>query len=74
LHSVEELFPAHGVTDLGTETGLVMTGEIDRYKQYALECLRLAQETRDDAQKAQLLEMAQAWQRLAQAASKREQP
>jgi hypothetical protein len=51
-----------------------MTGEIDRYKQYASECLRLAQETRDDAQKAQLLEMAQAWQRLAQVASKREQP
>ena len=51
-----------------------MTGEIDRYKQYAYECLRLAQETADDVQKAQLLEMAEAWQRLARVVSKRQQP
>ena len=51
-----------------------MTGEIDRYKQYASECLRLAQETADDVQKAQLLEMAEAWQRLARIISKRQQP
>ena len=48
-----------------------MAEAVDRYKQYASECLRLAQETNNDAQKARLLEMADAWQRLADAASKR---
>jgi hypothetical protein len=43
-----------------------------RYKEYAAECLRIAQSTNDDNQKARLLEMAEAWQRLAEAASKRE--
>ena len=48
-----------------------MTGEIDRYKRYASECLRLAEETTDDAQKAQLLAMAEAWQRLAASTPRR---
>jgi hypothetical protein len=50
-----------------------MTGEPDRYKQYAAECLRIAQHTTDDAQKARLLEMAEAWHRLAEAAAKRKE-
>ena len=43
-----------------------------RYKEYAAECLRIAQQATDANQKARLLEMADAWQRLAEAASKRE--
>jgi hypothetical protein len=48
-----------------------MAEDADRYKQYASECLRIAQQTDDTAQKARLLEMAEAWQRLAEAAAKR---
>ena len=43
---------------------------VERYKEYAAECLRIAQQTMDDAQKARLLEMAGAWQRLAEMAAK----
>jgi hypothetical protein len=50
-----------------------MAGGTDRYRQYASECLRIAQQTSDNAQKARLLEMAEAWQRLAEAAAKRDQ-
>jgi hypothetical protein len=39
---------------------------------YAAECLRIAQETADADQKARLLEMAEAWQRLADAAANRD--
>ena len=48
-----------------------MAEDRDRYKQYAAECLRIAQQTSDAAQKARLLEMAEAWQRLAEAVGKR---
>jgi hypothetical protein len=48
-------------------------GGVERYKEYAAECLRIAQQTTDDAQKARLLEMAEAWQRLAEAAAKRDE-
>jgi uncharacterized protein with PhoU and TrkA domain len=44
----------------------------DRYKQYASECLRIAKQATDEEQRARLLEMAAAWQRLSEAASKRE--
>jgi hypothetical protein len=47
-----------------------MTDAGERYKQYASECLRIAQQTTDEAQKARLLEMAEAWRRLADAADK----
>ena len=43
-----------------------------RYKDFAAECLRLAQQAADADQKARLVEMAQDWQRLAEAAAKRE--
>lgn len=48
-----------------------MAEDRERYKQYAAECLRLAQQTADGAQKARLIEMAEAWQRLAQSAGER---
>jgi hypothetical protein len=48
-----------------------MTDSVERFKKYAAECLRIAQSTTDSAQKAHLLEMAEAWQRLAEAAAKR---
>jgi hypothetical protein len=51
--------------------GLGMAEDPDRYEQYASECLRIAQQTDDAAQKARLLEMAAAWRRLAEAAAKR---
>ena len=41
-----------------------MAEDRERYKQYAAECVRIAQQTTDPAQKARLLEMAEAWQRL----------
>ena len=49
-----------------------MPEAFERYKEYAAECLRIAQQTSDSAQKARLLEMAEAWQRLAEGVSKRE--
>jgi len=52
---------------------LGMTEAVERYRQYASECLRLAQESADDAHKARLLEMAAAWQRLAEAATRRDE-
>jgi hypothetical protein len=51
---------------------LWMAGKAEQYKVYAAECLRIAQETADPGQKARLLEMAEAWQRLGEAATKRE--
>src|SRR5205085_9946313 len=47
-------------------------GGVERYKEYAAECLRIAQQTADDAQKARLLEMAEAWRRLSEAAAKQD--
>jgi hypothetical protein len=44
-----------------------------QYQEYAAQCLRIAQQTADEAQKMRLLEMAQAWRRLAEAAAQREQ-
>ena len=38
----------------------------DKYKEYAAECLRIAHQTADTAQRARLLEMAQAWRRLSE--------
>ena len=42
-----------------------------QYAQYAAECLRIAQHATDSSQKALLLAMAQAWQRLAEQAEQR---
>jgi hypothetical protein len=38
----------------------------DYYRQYALECLRLANDTNEPGTKAVLIDMAQAWIRLAE--------
>ena len=43
----------------------------EQYREYAAECLRIAQETHDQAQKMRLIEMAEAWKRLAEDISKR---
>jgi len=43
----------------------------EKYKQYADECLRIAQLATDSSQKARLLAMAQAWRRLAEQAEQR---
>lgn len=42
----------------------------DRYRQNAIDCLRLANETSDPGAKAVLLDMAQSWVRLADQAQK----
>jgi uncharacterized protein with PhoU and TrkA domain len=49
-----------------------MANAVARYKEYAAECLRIAQQTNDAEQKARLLEMAHAWKRLADAAARRD--
>jgi hypothetical protein len=49
-----------------------MTAAVERYRAFAAECLRLAQQSADAGHKARLLEMAEAWQRLADQAAKRE--
>jgi hypothetical protein len=41
----------------------------ERYRGYAAECLRLAQATDDANGKARLLQMAEAWRKLADDAS-----
>jgi hypothetical protein len=43
-----------------------MPGEVERYRGYAAECLRLAEAVDDSSGKARLLQMAQAWRRLAE--------
>ena len=47
-----------------------MAPSSERYRQYAAECLRIAQETHDQAQKVQLVEMAEAWKHLAEKSAK----
>ena len=49
-----------------------MADPVARYKEYAAECLRIAQQTSDNEQKARLLQMAAAWHRLAEAALQRD--
>jgi len=38
----------------------------DQYRQYATECLRVAQQTNNPSDKAMMLEMAQKWRELAE--------
>ena len=45
-----------------------MPGEVERYRDYAAQCLRVAQATSDSNAKARLLEMADAWRKLAEEA------
>lgn len=45
----------------------------DCYRQYALECLRLANDTNEPSTKAVLIDMAQAWIKLADRAQKNRQ-
>ena len=43
---------------------------VDRYRRYALECLRLAQDAKGRESKTAMLDMAHAWVRLANQAEK----
>jgi hypothetical protein len=43
---------------------------VDRYREFAAECVRAAQQATNADDKASLLEMAEAWLRLAQRAGK----
>ena len=45
----------------------------DYYRQYAQECLRLANETHEPSAKAVLIDMAQAWIRLVEQAQRNRQ-
>jgi hypothetical protein len=49
-----------------------MAGAVEQYKEFAAQCVRLAQQATDANHKARLIEMAEAWQRLADQAAKRE--
>jgi hypothetical protein len=44
----------------------------DRYREFAAECVRVAQQSSNPDEKALLLEMAEAWRRLAERAGKAE--
>lgn len=44
----------------------------DRYKHYAAECVRVAQQIQDSADKTMLLDMAEMWRRLAEIAENME--
>ena len=44
--------------------------DAERYRELASQCVRLAQETNDSGAKSLLLEMAEAWRRLADRLSK----
>ncbi|MGA2894461.1 MAG: hypothetical protein ABSE22_16465 [Xanthobacteraceae bacterium] len=43
----------------------------EQYRRYAAECIRLAQQSQNPAEKDTLLQMAEAWRRLAERAEKR---
>jgi len=45
----------------------------DDYRQHALECLRLANDTHESGTKAALIDMAQAWIKLAEQAQRNRQ-
>jgi hypothetical protein len=44
----------------------------DKYTQYAAECIRVAQQICDPAQKTMLLDMAEKWRQVAESAEKKE--
>jgi hypothetical protein len=44
----------------------------NRYREFAAECVRVARQSSDPDDKALLLEMAEAWRRLAERAGKAE--
>ena len=45
----------------------------DEYKAYAAECVRLAEQVKDQVGKSKLIDMAAAWLRLAELAEKNSQ-
>ena len=61
--------PGPRVVVLGVEKGAGMS-RADRYRQFAAECLRVAQQSSSADDKAMLLEMAKTWRQLTDRASK----
>jgi hypothetical protein len=59
------------LSTMGGSQGVVVAG--DEYKAHAAECLRLAEQVKDQAGKSQLVSMAAAWLRLAELAEKNSQ-
>jgi hypothetical protein len=47
-------------------------GKAEQYRQYAAECVRLAQQSRNPSEKDTLLRMAETWRRLAEHADERD--
>jgi hypothetical protein len=62
---------ASRVVVAGVQQGGVMS-LANPYREFAAECVRAAQEASNPDDKASLLEMAEAWRRLAERASKAE--
>jgi hypothetical protein len=50
----------------------IFMARVERYRHYAVECLRLARESESIAEKNVLLQMAEHWKRLAECAEKDE--
>ena len=48
-------------------------GRADQYRHYAAECMRLTRQTKDEKEKAILLQMAESWRQLANRAQLQEQ-
>ena len=65
------MFGATEAKDKGLVTRVDTVGSrTNRYRQNAIDCLRLASEANDPGAKAVLLDMAQSWVRLADQAQK----
>jgi hypothetical protein len=47
-----------------------MEARAEQYRRYAADCVRVAQETTNPADKAMLLQMAETWRRMADKAEK----
>jgi len=58
---------------LRTRGGGHPVNRLDYYRQHALECLRLANDTHESGTKAALIDMAQAWIKLAEQAQRNRQ-
>jgi hypothetical protein len=57
-----------GVNFFGFARGCRIMTRADEYRQYAAECLRVAQELSSSEEKGRLLAMAQKWRELAEQA------
>jgi hypothetical protein len=60
-----------GVKGESRSSGLVGMDKAEKYRRYAVACLRIAQQTQDLGMKASLLQMAETWRRLTERAEVR---